>query len=505
MPASRRAVNYVFLALLLGSVALFLTRHARSREALSEAAGKLHEVGSKVIYYYSSPETAGQPEPEQDEHETTATPSISDKIPLPNLHSESPFKSTEIVPPEEGIPTQASGVTHDVLDESIYSSGLSELCRATKWTEGFWLHCHSQCGDDKTSFCGGLTNARNRIQTCLRLAIDAGASVIIPAVTARAEDDLLNTNDHAVCPDEWWDTEKLQVTLKTQCPHLKTQFCDTKLASATRLQPDYRHYLAGGHTNGTFRALAESTLKSNNIQQGNISAKKPVIIEFGDTYIAWDYARSEETASIRKDLFKTLKYNSTLLALGQEILKSPELKKENFIGVHLRGEGDWPAGFGSATDQMRRYVEAIEDIRGSTPDKVRSVYVSCGDRKAIQTFREMLEPLNYLVHDKWTLLASQSEKLATVESLGFDQKGIVEYEVLVNAKFWMGISMSSMSSLIAYARTADAKEDFFEKYIFPGSTLNGINRVYEDNMVIKGDEYTKLLVVSGVDIMGSFP
>ena len=88
-------------------------------------------------------------------------------------------------------------------------SGLTELCRQTTWTDGLWLHCHSRCGDNGGSFCGGLTNARNRFQTCVRLAIDLGAGVLIPSVTTRSEDNLGNTNAHTVCPDHWWDGGKI--------------------------------------------------------------------------------------------------------------------------------------------------------------------------------------------------------------------------------------------------------------------------------------------------------
>lgn len=66
----------------------------------------------------------------------------------------------------------ASNVAH--LTESVPDvTNLSKLCSKTTWTEGLWLHCHSFCGENNTSICGGLNNARNRVQTCLRLAIDA--------------------------------------------------------------------------------------------------------------------------------------------------------------------------------------------------------------------------------------------------------------------------------------------------------------------------------------------
>ena len=67
--------------------------------------------------------------------------------------------------------------------------------------------------------------------------------------------------------------------------------------------------------------------------------------------------------------------------------------------------------------------------------------------------------------------------------------------------------MSTMSSLIAYARTVDdpkSQEDFFEKYIFPGSWNSGIYREYP-GLGMMGNRKTQLMVVSGVDVMSSFP
>jgi hypothetical protein len=62
-----------------------------------------------------------------------------------------------------------------------------------------------------------------------------------------------------------------------------------------------------------------------------------------------------------------------------------------------------------------------------------------------------------------------------------------------------------MSSLIAYARSVDDEGDFFETYVFPGSGRDGFNRGYPDSPAIKGNDFTKLMVLSGPDIMESFP
>ncbi|RDL30805.1 uncharacterized protein BP5553_10150 [Venustampulla echinocandica] len=403
------------------------------------------------------------------------------------------------------LPSNVSIAEVPKVELPVESTDLSKLCGETEWTEGLWLHCHSGCGVNGTSICGGLNNARNRVQTCIRLAIDAGAGVIIPSATTRNEEALVDTNAKTVCPSFFWDMKHLKSEVGKQCPQLKVRVCDDRSGISKIVTPPKRTYLEAPHSKDTFRGLVKNSFEKSNYTLSSVTASSPALIEFSDTYIGWDYKKSSELSTIRKSLFKALQFNKDLLHLSTEVLKSPQLNNGAFIGIHLRAENDWPAGFGTAEDQMRLYVAEIERIQTTVSYVVDTIYVSSGDIDGIQRFRDMLEPLGYIVHDKWTLLANEPETLAYLEALPFDQKGIVEYNVLVDARFWIGIITSSMSSLIAYARTVDEREDYFETSIFPDSSREGLNRGYTDNISIKGNQYTKLMVVNGVDIMDSFP
>ncbi|KAG4427511.1 hypothetical protein IFR05_017006 [Cadophora sp. M221] len=384
--------------------------------------------------------------------------------------------------------------------------GLTPLCRQTKWTEGLWLHCHSYCGPEKTSVCGGLNNARNRIQTCIRLAIDAGAGLILPSATERDEDHLVKTNGAVrVCPEVFWNVEYLQSSLKEQCPQLKLRMCDDRKGIKNVVQTPRRHYLEAAHKNGTFRQFVSAAFDKSPFNLTDVSVKNPVVVNFGDSFIGWNYKESGELMTLRKALFKVIRFNQNLLDMSSKIGQHPKLNNGAYIGVHLRGEDDWPHEFGPVADQMRFYTAEIQRIQKTVSYNIKTIYVSCGDEGAIQRFRDILTPLGFTVESKSTLLASSNGTLAQVESLAFDQKAIVEYQTLVDARFWMGLVMSSMSSLIAYARSIDNEEDFFSAYIFPGSTRNGAERAYPTVPDMKGNRVTKLMVVNGVDIMDSFP
>lgn len=168
------------------------------------------------------------------------------------------------------------------------------------------------------------------------------------------------------------------------------------------------------------------------------------VIEYGDSFLGWDYRASDELNTIRKELHLSIRFQKHLLAMGEQIRKSKQLHGGAYIGVHLRGESDWPADWGNAEQQKMMYADEMSKIRAMGSD-VSAVFVSSGDQGAIQRFREMLEPLGYVVHDKWTIMEELNEQgeLSEIEELDFDSKGIVDYAVLAGARFFMGVRTSS--------------------------------------------------------------
>jgi len=160
---------------------------------------------------------------------------------------------------------------------------------------------------------------------------------------------------------------------------------------------------------------------------------------------------------------------------------------------------------------MKLYVEELEKIERKNEGDMRTLYVSCGNQTRLEELRQKVEPLGYKMWDKWSLLANDPKTLAVVDALMFDEKGAVEFELLLRSKFFMGPFMSSMSQLIAYARSVNDDEGFFEEKIFPGSTKDtgengaGMRRTYPVSPAMKGDDKTKLMIVNGEDIMSCYP
>lgn len=184
---------------------------------------------------------------------------------------------------------------------------LHDLCSRTAWRSNLSLHCHSHCGPDNSSFCGGLNNARDRLQTCVRLAIDAGATtVLIPSIATRSEARLWVVDPSAVaedeaegvgkpvmlCPETWFSLSRLEQALRKGCDQLRVRFiCPTAnglvdslgtpspeiLKMSWRQVGGQRFDIRPGHT---FREAVDEALLQIPGEPGS------VLVDYGDPYIA---------------------------------------------------------------------------------------------------------------------------------------------------------------------------------------------------------------------------
>lgn len=206
------------------------------------------------------------------------------------------------------------------------------------------------------------------------------------------------------------------------------------------------------------------------------------MIEWGDSFLGWDYRASDELNTIRKELHLAIPFQNHLLAMGDEIRRSEPLHGGDYIGVHLRGESDWPLQWGDAEQQKANYKAQMRRIREGGSD-VSAVFVSSGDHDAIDRFRAELEPLGYAVHDKWSIMEALGEKggLGEIEAVDFDSKGIVDYAVLVGAKYFMGVRLSLQSPLLSsFSFCHDRADPSFARRADLHEHDDPIHRVHED-------------------------
>jgi hypothetical protein len=149
----------------------------------------------------------------------------------------------------------AYGVFHTGQGEP--HSYVRDLCANTTWSPGrlsprlkwsilivvlgLWLHCGAGCGNHPKAICGGLSNARGRIQTCVRLAMDAGTGLVIPSIVARGVSltDLAG-GANPTCGAETFDIDLLVKNLRTKCPQMPVRACGDWTGIDTELDMPYR-------------------------------------------------------------------------------------------------------------------------------------------------------------------------------------------------------------------------------------------------------------------------
>ncbi|KAK6599641.1 hypothetical protein H4I95_08516 [Botrytis cinerea] len=340
---------------------------------------------------------------------------------------------------------------------------------------------------------------------------DLGSGIILPTVQSHRNTenfvDYGDTTDNTLCPDVYWDIEFLLQEMGSACPEIEVRQCgDVSGIDEDRIiQMDKREHGDASHHIGTFKALVDEHLES--LSLSSISVQNPVAVGFGDTIYAYNYTYDSEQA-LQKEIFRTLKYNKKLLDFGSRLRYSPELR-DGYIGVHFRGESDWPQGFGSREDQIDFFTQEIKlasSVQGAA-EGIKTIYISCGDEAAISRFSESLLELGYRVYDKWNLVSSLSEPSLLLEEMEFDTMAIIDYAVLVESALFLGVWMSTFSQTIAYARTVDLEQEYWETYINPGSRRDGLTRLWDQAPALKGDETTKILVVNtgGFSNMDSYP
>jgi hypothetical protein len=132
--------------------------------------------------------------------------------------------------------------------------------------------------------------------------------------------------------------------------------------------------------------MANADLLRSDILPGYITPNKPVLIQYGDPMFTWNYSRSNENPTVRKDLINTIRNNQSLVKIAEEILSYLQLDG-GFFGIHLRAEADVPASWGPPDVQMARYVDSLLGTMEAISEDVSTVYVSSGDQAAIDTFR----------------------------------------------------------------------------------------------------------------------
>ncbi|KAI1801084.1 hypothetical protein F4811DRAFT_536003 [Daldinia bambusicola] len=333
---------------------------------------------------------------------------------------------------------------------------LQRVCNEAKWVEGLVYICDNNSG--------GIGNIRNYIQTCIRYGLEAGATgLVMPKIRKRNETDLADLFTDYLPLDYMFDEKHFKDALATNCPQI-TLYDNVKDIPGVGSKPNIEHITPkkfGNREDCDWRDQNRHTdrfgdrfrrwLNDPNNGKSPPSRDRPRLIRF-NWGVLWDWQTYRDGPEFVNTFGNILKLNEQLLRLGEVTLqkmrayaKANGVEDGKFLGVHLRTESDALSFWPTYNTQTEAYLKQANK-RG-----FEAAYIATGDPLEAQNFAgAAIEMAQMRVVGKMDLL--EDEDLEELESLSWDQQGLIDLIVLLGSDYFVGTMPSSFSIYIAMKR-----------------------------------------------------
>jgi hypothetical protein len=372
----------------------------------------------------------------------------------------------------------------DVFDvPPIDSSAIKEVCSKTVWNPNVVFTCDNSIG--------GIGNVRNSILHCVRYAIAAGVSLVVPRIIVRNAKDIaeIRTGERSGM-DYMFDTEHFLESLRLSCPQLRVYnttvdqlpsqkngrdpiplFPESLITKGGEQEESWQQVLDRPED---WRDIFWEWLKKKGVN-GTSNSNPHTVVELARSYLQYPiYSDGESFAHTFGGIMKfrrdtRILATKALLALSQNYsfpidLSCPEPSPKGlFLGAHLRTENDAAQTWGgwewqSYEKQSQVYLEQ------AVASNTSLIYVASGDLSEVTRFASDtatyktrgIEPFQMRAISKSNLL--HGADLKKLDDLAFDQQGLVDFLVMLKASDFAGIGHSSFAWNIALKRHLYAKK-----------------------------------------------
>ncbi|KAI1356347.1 hypothetical protein F5Y01DRAFT_323788 [Xylaria sp. FL0043] len=345
---------------------------------------------------------------------------------------------------------------------------------------------------------GGPGNIRNYILTCVRYAIEAGATGLqIPRIRTRSASDKANLFKEHQSLSYMFSEAHFRAAMEEACPHISLFPGEAGLegipgvaakAAREKLSPErmvrrvtpkeFGGTRAGcdardpnRHTDrfgDAFRAWVRALPADLGVRPTSWEEPMLVRLSWG---VLWDWPVIRDGPELAATFGGLLRIREDILELADRIVLSMrELAasvtersssgsvsnvigsernrpSDVFLGVHLRTEEDALSQWPPYENQSNGYLEEAEKqgFRGGV------AYLASGSEKETQKFsKDARARLDLEVRSKYDLV--QGEELEKLKSLSWDQQALVDFAVLLQSDYFVGVSPSSFSINVALKR-----------------------------------------------------
>ncbi|KAK4227803.1 hypothetical protein QBC38DRAFT_477018 [Podospora fimiseda] len=367
------------------------------------------------------------------------------------------------VPPSDTLNVRT--VDMSKADSPFITWPLQRVCKETQtWTPGLVFICDNNSG--------GIGNIRTYILVCIRYAIEAGASgLVLPRIMARDTESLSGLFGDYKPFDYMFDEAHFRESLKTACPQISIYSLNKDIPNAPkRLRPVEIHPINFGkrgacdkrelsHHTGRWGKLfwewLEKTAEEENLVHPP-SLQHPRIIRF-QWGVQFNWPTWKDGPEFVATYGGLLRFRSDILDIGRKLtqyMREPAGKSgglNTFIGMHLRTENDALVSWPKYEEQAAAYLERASKL------KFKAVYLATGNETEAQRFAQTAEHHGMKVTTKHKLLEEHHEDQKRMSELTWDQQAMIDYVVMTEADYFLGVNPSSFS--IGLAMKRHLKED----------------------------------------------
>lgn len=361
-------------------------------------------------------------------------------------------------PPSEGRVVPQDFV-RDWLDvhviETYNPSPLTNYCNRTEW--------HPNLVFNLANANGGVGNVRGNILDFIFFAIEAGASIILPGMAVRSQEDLSNVWADRAPFDTLFDEDWFLRALKEACPRMEIYKPEPGKEVAPALEGIYlprsrRMDESFENTKDEYLSHLETWLDS----KPDFDPEKLALVNIERTL--WEIDTRSLPNGFRRNFGQLLRVNpsprrlaavavqSLALSYGLDIDPRDPIPTKAFYGAHLRTEAD-AANMGWLNEPNANFSAQTDAyIQQAVKHKLNLIYAASGDPTDLGRFKAKAAahapPVQVVT--KFDLLPHSGA--AALKEMSWDQQALVDYEVLKRCSLFGGFVKSSFSYNIGMAR-----------------------------------------------------
>ncbi|KAH8905527.1 hypothetical protein BR93DRAFT_804020 [Coniochaeta sp. PMI_546] len=349
------------------------------------------------------------------------------------------------------------------IDGQFDGSSITELCKRKTWTPGLFLSCDSPAG--------GVSIVKNAHLNCIRFAIEMGAELILPGIIRRNDKNIADVYPNAKAPirgnemDYFFDVDHLNASLSTYCPQLRVYRSLNDLWEVPSLLTAYPMSIGELGIQLVNTSIIEkpslvSTQVKTYVNQKSPPADRKHPVRFNMRVTNWVWPTESDGAEFARHFGRILRVRTDARELAAAALFNLHkqfnlridprqgIKNDSFVGVHLRTEVDTASNdkFPSYEEQAAYYLDYA--VRSGNP----LVFLATGATQAnITAFVERARDFNITTVLKKDSLFDPEYK-AALDRFSYDQRSLVDYEIMLRAGLMTGTSESPFAWNLAMRR-----------------------------------------------------